>query len=149
MSQACLSHKSPFDNPSSITHLSPRQPVPLTSCYHDSALIQRQPLIWQRTKQQTDVGIVMQSVPSLLLFPPSSSLSQRGEKKQPAPALQPQTPLKKRATKSLSSSRRCWNFETAVTVSEQVDSLVTSLWLSSGGQGWLKDTEVKPVSKQH
>lgn len=45
VSQGRLSHKSPFDNPSSATHLFPRHPVPLTSCYHDSALPQRQPLI--------------------------------------------------------------------------------------------------------
>lgn len=45
VSQGRLSHKSPFESPSSATHLFPRRPVPLTSCYHDSALPQRQPLI--------------------------------------------------------------------------------------------------------
>lgn len=133
VSQGRLSHKSPFDKPL-LRHppLPParppaRHPVPLTSCYHDSALPQRQPPIWQRTKRQTDVGIVMQNVPSLRLLlhpppPPPSSLTEKT-----CSSLPRKKKKKKRATASLPQSCCRWNLEAAMSASDQANSLVTSL----------------------
>lgn len=51
VSQGRLSHKSPFDKPLlrhpplPLARPPARHPVPLTSCYHDSALPQRRPPI--------------------------------------------------------------------------------------------------------
>lgn len=51
--------------------------------------------LWQRTKRQTDVGIVMQNVPSLLLLLLLLHSQRWWKKKTQQPALAPPTPLKK------------------------------------------------------
>lgn len=149
-----------FESQVSLSITPPSPVVPLTSCYHDSAPIQRQPLIWQRTKQQTDVGIVMQSVPSLapslllLLRPPPFP---RQEKQQPALALHFVartctcavtiklnliSSASNTSTKEQKAGRRrcCWSSE------KGCDGQLALCSHGCGrGQGWLRDAEVKPA----